>query len=77
MKLYATDQISISAVQPDSLRPGQPFEVSDDLGKELLAKAPLAVSTEAPKAKAGPTPKNKVEPKPKNKAAPAPKTKAQ
>ncbi|HTN60265.1 MAG TPA: hypothetical protein VL147_01770 [Devosia sp.] len=68
MKLYATDQISISAVQSDSLRPGQPFEVSDDYGKELLAKVPHAVSTEAPKVKAEPAPKNKAEPKPKNKA---------
>ena len=68
MKLYATDQVSITAVQADSLRPGQEFEVSDALGKELLERLPDHVSAEAPKRKAVPAPQNKAERRaPKNK----------
>ena len=67
MKLYATDQISISSVQADTLRPGASFEVSDDAGAELLKKLPHAVSATPPKAKAQPAPANKAEKPPKNK----------
>lgn len=38
MKLRATDQLHVSAVRADSLRPGDEFEVSDTLGEELLKK---------------------------------------
>lgn len=38
MKLKALDQISISSVQADSLRPGQQFVVSDALGNDLLKR---------------------------------------
>lgn len=69
MKLYATDQVSISSVQADTLRPGQEFEVSDEFGKELLAKLPGAISKDPPSAqKAAPAPKNKAQPRPANKA---------
>lgn len=67
MKLYATDQVSISSVQADTLKPGQPFEVSDDFGKELLKKLPNHVSETAPKPKAEPAPSNKAAPAPLNK----------
>jgi hypothetical protein len=67
MKLYATDQVSISSVQADTLKPGQEFEVSDSRGKELLKTLPHAVSDKAPKGKAEPAPKNKAEAPPKNK----------
>jgi len=40
MKLRALDQISISAVKADSLRPKEEFEVSDALGRELLKLHP-------------------------------------
>lgn len=68
MKLYAIDQVSISSVQADTIKPGQPFEVSDDYGKELLSKLPNAVSKDPPKEKAEPAHKNKADPKPANKA---------
>jgi hypothetical protein len=40
MRLKALDQIHISTVQSDTIRPGQEFEVSDALGSELLKKHP-------------------------------------
>jgi hypothetical protein len=40
MKLRALDQVHISSVQADSLRPGQEFEVSDDLGTKMLKSLP-------------------------------------
>lgn len=76
MKLYATDQVSISSVQADSLKPGQEFEVSDDHGNELLKKLPHSVSKDPPKAKAEPAPANKAEPAPQNKAQPKPQNKS-
>lgn len=63
MKLKALDQIHISAVKPDALRPGEEFEASDDLGRELLAKHPrtfIAIGGTTSKAKK--TPLNKAEP---------------
>lgn len=40
MKLKALDQISVSAVKADSLRPGEKFEVSDAAGAELMKAHP-------------------------------------
>jgi hypothetical protein len=40
MKLRALDQVHISSVQADSLRPGQEFEVTDDLGTKMLKSLP-------------------------------------
>lgn len=69
MKLKALNQIHISAVKADSLRPGEEFEVSEALGRELLSKHPSTfASVGAAKAKAAP--KNKAEP-----AAPSNKSK--
>ena len=63
MKLRTTDQIHISAVSPDTLRPHTEFDVSDAFGKDLLAQHPsrlVAVKTErAPKNKAEAPPANK------------------
>lgn len=69
MKLKATDQIHISSVKSDSLRPGEEFEVSDSLGRELLDKHPNKVAEiGVPKEKAEPAPANKAEKAaPKNK----------
>lgn len=82
MKLRALDQVHVSAVQADSLRPGQEFEVSDDLGKQMLKSLPgrveqvvlvkeePAVTENAPASKSQPAPQNKAEPAaPANKAA--------
>ncbi len=73
MKLKVLDQIHVSAVQSDSLRPGQRIEVSDAYGAELLARHPAKFAAENGE-KAEPAPKNKVEPAPKNKTAPNNKT---
>ena len=40
MKLSALDQVSVSSVKADSLRPGEEFTVSDAYGDELLTKHP-------------------------------------
>lgn len=77
MRLKALDQIHISAVQADSLRPGQEFEVGDDLGATLLKAKPavFAQLPDLPAEKAAPEPLNKAEPAPPNKAAPRAKSK--
>lgn len=72
MKLTAIDQIHISSVKSDSLRPGEEFEVSDNLGKELMEKHPDKVAKSgadsAPAEKAEAAPQNKAEKAaPKNK----------
>lgn len=80
MKLRALDQVHISSVQADSLRPGQEFEVSDDLGAKMLKSLPgrlEQVEVAPPAEKADPAPENKAEPAaPANKAAPKGKAKA-
>jgi hypothetical protein len=70
MRLRARDQIHISSVQADSIRPGQEFEVSDAAGNELLKAHPARLErVGAPAANAEPAPKNKAETKPANKTA--------
>lgn len=73
MKLKALDQIHVSAVKPDSLRPGEEFEVSDALGKELVARHPQRFDVlEGPAdggAKAEPAPPNKADGRRKTKSA--------
>lgn len=61
MKLKALDQIHISSVKPDSLRPGEEFEVGEDAGKALLKQHPSMFRRldAAPANKAKPPPKNK------------------
>jgi len=54
MQLYAVDQVSISSVRAESLRPGESFTVSSALGAELLKKLPHAVSLSRPAPKAAP-----------------------
>jgi hypothetical protein len=79
MKLKALDQVHVSAVQADSLRPGQEFEVGDELGETLLKRHPARferledASAEAPSKPAVPKekkpPRNKAAPNPQNKGA--------
>ncbi len=76
MQLRALEQIHISAVQADTIRPGQIFDISDSAGNDLLKKHPakfervdsgqpaLAEASE----KSQPSPQNKAEPAPANKA---------
>lgn len=76
MRLKALDQVHVSAVQADSLRPGQAFDVSDAAGAELLKAHPdKFAEVKAPAEKAEPEPRNKAEPAPPNKAAPKPSKK--
>ena len=79
MKLAAIDQISVSSVKADSLRPDEEFTVSDALGEELIAKHPSKfrkISDDQPEAKEPIVPIAKAELTPLNKAEPAPANKA-
>jgi len=86
MKLKVLDQIAVSSLQADSLRPGQEVTVSKAVADDLLKAHPSKfeiVGDEEPEPaparepvsakKAEPAPKNKAEKDPPNKAA---KTKA-
>lgn len=82
MKLKALDQISISSVKSDSLRPNEEFSVSKSLGQELLKLHPTKFAVvddaEAEEAKAEPAPDNKAESAaPANKAVTSRKAKAE
>lgn len=86
MKLTALDQVHISSVKREVISAGETFEVSDDMGKQLMAKHPaLFQQVEAEKPakakkveaedegtgeKAEPAPQNKAEDAPANKAEP-------
>lgn len=70
MKMKSLDTIHVSAVKPDSLRPGEEFEISDAAGAELMKAHPskFEVVQEKSSEKAEPAPKNKAESAPANKA---------
>lgn len=81
MRLKALDQIHVSAVQADSLRPQQQFDVSDAAGEELMKAHPgkfeQVADEPAPAEKAAPAVRNKDEGAPsKNKSATSAKSKA-
>lgn len=40
MKLKAKQQVHVSAIRSDTIRPGEVIEVSDDRGKDLLRSLP-------------------------------------
>lgn len=63
MRLKALDQIHVSAVKAESIRPHEEFDVPNALGEELLKKHPSVFKKIAakPSNKAAPTPKNKAE----------------
>lgn len=73
MKLQVKDQIVVSSVQPDMLRPGQVIEVDEAQAQELLTKRPdafVALSSDGKrKAKADVAPANKADTRRKTKAA--------
>jgi len=79
MKIEALDQVSVTSVKADSLRPGEQFEVSDAYGEELTTKHPdkfRKVVDDKPEAK-DPPPAAKAEHAPLNKAEVAPANKAE
>lgn len=82
MKLKALDQISISSVKSDSLRPNEEFVVSKSFGEELISRHPTKFAVvdqaDADETKAEPAPDNKAEPAaPANKAVTSRKAKAE
>jgi hypothetical protein len=81
MKLRVNDQMHISSVQADTLKPGREIDVSQALGDELMKKHPgiFEQLDETPPAempiaesdtKADPAPQTKVEPPPATKVEP-------
>jgi hypothetical protein len=73
IKMKAVDSLHLSEVGPDSLRPGEEFEISETFARELEERG-LATRVEAKPtkpAKAQPAPKNKAEAALENKAASA------
>ncbi|WP_341989765.1 hypothetical protein [Azorhizobium sp. AG788] len=78
MRLKALDQISISAVKADSLRPGEPFNINDAAGKDLLERHPTIFERlDAGEAeKAEPAPLNKMATPPLNKSTARKRAKA-
>ena len=70
MKLKAKDQLHVSSVQAATLRPGEEFEVSEPVGRDLVKRG-LATQVRAPKkdaAKKAAVPENKKAAEPANKA---------
>lgn len=65
MKLKAKDTLHVSSVKADNIAPGETFEVSDDMGRQLVERS-LAAEVKAAKADAAPS--NKMESAPSNKA---------
>ncbi len=70
VKMKAVDQLFVSSVSPDTMAPGQEFEVStsvaDDLEARGLAKRVGGSKKEEAKAETA-APENKMEPEPANK----------
>ena len=79
MRLKAIDQVHISAAKSESLRPGEEFDVSDDLGKELLEKHPglFVLVAEQKQSEDEMSDQNTPVSAPKEKSAPAPQNKAE
>ncbi|MFC0243668.1 hypothetical protein [Rhodopseudomonas telluris] len=77
MQLQAHQQIAVSAVKADSIRPGEIFEINDALGADLLKAHPEKFTRlDADDAsKAEPAPQNKAERQPSNKAQRKPQSK--
>lgn len=81
MKLRALDQLHISAVKPDSLRPGEEFVIGDAAGADLLRALPgklERIGDDKPQPTAAPAPISaKADKTHPNKAASAPANKAE
>ncbi len=69
MKLKANDTLHVSSVKADNLLPGEEFEVSDDIGRQLVDMGRATEVKGKAAAKSEPAaPENKAEPPPENKA---------
>lgn len=70
MRLKTLDQLHVSSVRADSLRPNEEFDVSDSTGEELLKRHPntLRRVDSGSSEKAEQAPANKSEAPPANKA---------
>lgn len=67
MRLKVLQQMHVSAVKADTLRPHEEFEINDAAGDELLKHHPqIVMRVEGAKAESAPL--NKMEPPPLNKA---------
>jgi hypothetical protein len=87
MKLRALDAIHVSAAGPDTLIPGQEFEVSDKIGEALvkqhpakferLANAPTSPAGDAPGGGSIAVGEQKSEPAPQNKSETLPDNKSE
>lgn len=60
MKLRAVDTLHVSSVGPDNMAPGTEFDVSDDIGRQLVERGLASKVRGAAKAEE-PAPKKKVE----------------
>lgn len=69
MKLKANDTLHVSSVKADNIAPGEEFDVSDDIGKELVNRK-LAIEVQGKaETKAEPKPLNKMDAAPLNKSS--------
>lgn len=69
MKLTANDTLHVSSVKADNLLPGEEFEVSDDMGRQLVEMGRATEVKGRAAAKSEPAaPENKAAPPPENKA---------
>lgn len=78
MRLKAVDTLHVSSVKPDNILPGEEFEVSDDIGRQIaergLATEVRGIKPDKPEetkpeeTKAEPAPLNKMTAPPANKA---------
>lgn len=73
MKVKAKDQLHVSSVRSEVIRPGEEFEVSQRVGKSLVDRG-LVTEVRASRVKKARAPSNKQAPAPDNKRAPASET---
>lgn len=77
MRLKAKDQIHLSSVKADTIRPNEEFEVSGPIGKDLVSRGLASeVRTKRRNSKGGKKPGNKAAPMPENKSAQEPENKS-
>lgn len=70
VKMKATDTLHISSLGPNSLTPGEEFEVSGQIADDLEKRGLASRVTDEPEPveKAEPAPENKAEAEPENKS---------
>lgn len=73
MKVKALDQLHVSSVKAETIRPDEEFELGDAEAKSLAERGLVKIIGAG--AKAAAAPENKMEKAPENKAAPSTATK--